>query len=55
MMEFKGVDKDLVDELYFKILYKEKQNVTRKSKNDSQMVQEIKKLIEERVQCFYKV
>ncbi len=55
MMEMKEVDKELVDELYNRILGMEMQNAARKSKSDPIMVQEIKKLIEEKVQCFYRV
>lgn len=54
-MEFKEVDKELLNDIYNRILGMEMQNAARKSKSDVQMVQEIKKLIEEKVQCFYRV
>lgn len=56
-MEFdaNNLDNELLKELCFKILLLENQNITRKSRSDAQMTKEIKKLIEERVKCVYRV
>lgn len=56
-MEFdvNKIDYKLLQELSLKIILIESQNLSRKSRSDVQMVKEIKKLIEERVKCEYRV
>lgn len=56
-MEFdvNKIDSELLNELSIKIILMESQNLSRKSRSDVQMVKEIKKLIEERVKCVYRV
>ena len=56
-MEFdvNKIDDKILQELSLKIILIESQNLSRKSRSDVQMVKEIKKLIEERVKCKYRV
>lgn len=56
-MEFDAgnLDDELLKEICIRIILLENQNITRKSRSDAQMTKEIKKLIEERVKCVYRV
>ncbi len=46
------IDTDKVDRLLPKLILREKTNLKTREKNDGQMVQMIKKLIEEEVECY---
>lgn len=56
-MEFdaNNLDDELLTEIRVKIILLENKNITKKSISDTQMVKEIKKMIEERVKCAYRV
>lgn len=48
------IRRDIVDRLKKKIVIAESRNLKQKDKSDSEMVKDIKKWIEEEIQCFFK-
>jgi hypothetical protein len=46
------IDTDKVDRMLQKIILREKKNLKTREKTEAQMVQMIKKLIEEEVECY---
>lgn len=46
------IDTEKVDRMLKKLILREKTNLKTREKNDAQMVQMIKKLIEEEVECY---
>lgn len=46
------IDTDKAQRMLIKIIMREKTNLKTREKNDAQMVQMIKKLIEEEVECY---
>jgi len=47
-----SIDTEKVQRMLQKLIIREKTNLQTREKNDSQMVQMIKKLIEEEVECY---
>jgi len=46
------IDEERAQKMLQKLIMREKTNIKTKEKNDGQMVQMIKKMIEEEVQCY---